>query len=124
MHVQDQMETGGSTNAPQSEMLSECPVPVQSDVPLTAHGTQGSCAPRPRKKKKSNAALQTQNSNDHTQGGIFGSIVQPARPANTVLGIQPQRMTKNGNQVTTMKQLEKARNDRIEGFKKNPVWKI
>ncbi|KAK1358031.1 hypothetical protein POM88_051287 [Heracleum sosnowskyi] len=113
-------QSGPSKNAP---VTSEAP--VTSDAPVTSEApTQGSSAPRPRKKNKKNQSFPAENPSDHSQGGIFSVPIQHVKLSNTTLGIQPQRILLDGNQVTTMKQLEQAKNERIIGLKKRPGSKI
>ncbi|KAK1373665.1 hypothetical protein POM88_029858 [Heracleum sosnowskyi] len=108
-----------------SEALVSNDAPVTSEAPVSNDApTQGSSTPRPRKKNKKNQSFPAENPSDHTQGGIFSVPIQHAKVSNTTLGIQPQRNLLNGSQVTTMKQLEQAKNERIIGLKKRPGWKI
>lgn len=58
-----------------------------------------------------------------TQGGIFQTFTQAPRVTNTPLGIQPQSQTKDGKYVTSMRNLENARNERKAALQK-PGWKI
>ncbi|KAK1366457.1 hypothetical protein POM88_042018 [Heracleum sosnowskyi] len=115
-----------SNDAP---VTSEAPVsndaPVTSEAPVSNDApTQGSSTPRRRKKNKKNQSFPAENPSDHTQGGIFSVLIQHAKVSNTTIGIQPQRNLLNGSQVTTMKQLEQAKNERIIGLKKGLVGKF
>ncbi|KAK1398970.1 hypothetical protein POM88_008833 [Heracleum sosnowskyi] len=66
-------------------------------------------APRPNKKKKTKMPPQVPPQmppNDHSQGGIFDSVSQSSKPTNT------------------MKQLQRARNEKLEALKKKKDWKL